>query len=329
MGENGAFECAMCGQCCANQDVIQLTSYELYLLADYLKILPAELFERYCTISETSLNPQKHMYIRTTDGRCPFLDGKLCSVHEARPFACQAYPMRTPEAEVRHMKDFIRARYPMLESTCSVFRLDDRDLLVGDMGLLVDQAISFAADEIYYNMIADGSADLAIPARVAAEFMMDEGTRKEATRFLKSGGKTPMYRVVGRMALSLQALAWGTTLTLVREPSRVTLEHSAKPGNYVLAATDQASVDAVKFLVQSQSLCCKAFSMASAPGKMMVSAAYAAPERGLAVGFQLELEDASIKEMTWDGTTPLYVFFAPEDGSSEQAVGLTLNIDQL
>jgi hypothetical protein len=62
---------------------------------------------------------------------------------------------------------------------------------------------------------------------------------------------------------------------------------------------------------------------------MLISAAYASPEHGLAVGFQLELEDASVKEMTWDGTTPLYVFFVPEDGSAEQAVGLTLNVDQL
>ena len=44
--------------------------------------------------------------------------------------------------------------------------------------------------------------------------------------------------------MTLQAIAWGTTITLIREPSRVTMEHSTKPGNYVLAATDQASVDA-------------------------------------------------------------------------------------
>ena len=96
------------------------------------------------------------------------------------------------------------------------------------------------------------------------------------------------------------------------EPSRVTLEHAVKPGNYVLAATDARSVEAVKFLVQSPSLFCKAFSMVSAPGKLLVSAAYASQERGLAVGFQIELEDASIKEMTWNGATPLYVFFVPE-----------------
>ncbi|MGA9141941.1 MAG: YkgJ family cysteine cluster protein [Methanocella sp.] len=323
------FECAMCGQCCANQDVIQLTSYELYVLADYLKVPPLELFERCCTVAETSLNAQKHMYIRTADGRCPFLDGRLCSVHPARPYACRAYPMRTPEIEASHMKDFIRHRYPMLEQTCSVFKIDDHDLLIGDTGLLVDQAIAFAADEIYYNMIIDGPADLSIPARVAVEFTQDEATRKEAETFILSGGKSPMFRAIGRMAMTLQAIAWGTTITLIREPSRVTLEHATKPGNYVLASTDQASVDAVKYLITNPSLYCKAFSMASAPGKMLVSAAYASPEQGLAVGFQLELEAASIKEMTWDGTTPLYVFFIPEDGSAEQAVGLTLNVDQL
>ena len=329
MKPTSTFDCACCGQCCANQDVIQLTSYELYVLADYLKVAPLELFERCCTVAETSLNAQKHMYIRTTEGRCPFLEGNLCSVHTARPFACRAYPMRSPEIEACHMKDFIRHRYPMLEQTCSVFRLDDHDLLIGDTGLLVDQAIAFAADEIYYNMIMDGPADLSIPARVAAESLLDKTTRKEAMDFILSAGKTPMFRAIGRMAMTLQAMSWGTTITLIREPSRVTLEHSVKPGNYVLAATDQASVDAVKFLIKNPSLYCKAFSMVSSPGKMLISAAYASPEHGLAVGFQLELEDASVKEMTWDGTTPLYVFFVPEDGSAEQAVGLTLNVDQL
>jgi hypothetical protein len=228
MKPTSTFDCACCGQCCANQDVIQLTSYELYVLADYLSISPLELFERCCTVSGTSLNDQKHMYIRTTDGRCPFLEGNLCSVHAARPFV-PGIPI-SPEIEAGHMKDFIRHRYPMLEQTCSVFRLDDRDMLVGDIVLLVDQAIAFAADEIYYNMIMDGPADLSIPARVAAESLLDEATRKEATDFILSAGKTPMFRAIGRMAMTLQAMTWATTITLIREPSRVTLEHSAKPG---------------------------------------------------------------------------------------------------
>jgi Fe-S-cluster containining protein len=329
MATSEEFSCAMCGQCCANQDVIQLTSYELFRLADHLKVSPVELYERYCTIAETSLNVRKHMYIRTTDGRCPFLDGRLCSVHEARPFACRAYPMRVPESTAGDMKRFVQQRYPMLEPTCSLFKLADNATLNGDMQLLASQTIAFAVDEIYFNMIADEAVDLSVPCRVAATFMDDVAARMEAMEFLQTGGRTPMLRTIGRMAMALQAAVWGANITFVREPSKITLEHAVKPGNYVLAATDKASVDVVKFLVQSPSLHCKAFSMNSSPGKMLVSAAYAAPDRGLAVGFQLELEDASIKEMTWDGTTPLYVFFMPEGEEAGQAVGLTLNVDQL
>jgi Fe-S-cluster containining protein len=323
------FECAMCGQCCANQDVIQLTAWELFRLADHLGCPPVELYERHCTIAETSLNIRKHMYIRTTAGRCPFLDGSRCGVHPARPFACRAYPMRVPEAAAGDMKRFVRLKYPMLERSCSLFRLDDDAVLDGDMTLLTDQTIAFAVDEIYFNMITEAAVDLAIPARVASAFMEDAAARAEATEFLQTGGKTPMVRSIGRMAMALQAAAWGAEITFVREPSRITLEHAVKPGNYVLAATGRASVDAVKNLVQSPSLYCKAFSMVSAPGKLLVSAAYAAAERGLAIGFQLELEDASIREMTWNGATPLYIFFVPEDEEAGQAVGLTLNVDQL
>ena len=319
----------MCGQCCANQDVIQLTSYELFRMADYLKMSPTELYELHCTIAETSLNVRKHMYIRTTDGRCPFLDGSRCGIHPARPFACRAYPMRVPEITVGDMKRFVRQKYSMLEGTCSLFKLDDAAVLEGDMELLTSQTIAFATDEIYFNMIAEEAVDLSIPMHVASTFLEDAAARAEATEFLQTAGRTPMIRSIGRMAMALQALVWGTDLTFIREPSRVTLEHAVKPGNYVLAATDARSVEAVKFLVQSPSLFCKAFSMISAPGKLLVSAAYASQERGLAVGFQIEMEDASIKEMTWNGATPLYVFFVPEGEEAGQAVGLTLNVDQL
>lgn len=323
------FECALCGQCCANQDVIQLTSYELLRLADYLKASPAELFGRHCTVAETSLNVRKHMYIRTEAGHCPFLEGRLCSVHAARPFACRAYPLRAPEMPASEMKAFVRLKYPMLTETCSLFRLADDDVLCGDETLLTDQAIAYAADEIYFNMIVREAADLAIPARVTAGFLRDEAARAEARAFLASDGREPMVRTIGRMAMALQAQAWGMEITFVRTPSRVTLEHAAQPGHYVLAATDRASVDAVRDLVTNPGLQCKAFSMVTAPGKMLVSAVYSAPATGPAVGFQLELEDASVKEMTWNGATPLYVFFIPEDEASGQAVGLTLEVDQL
>ena len=178
--------------------------------------------------------------------------------------------------------------------------------------LLTSQTIAFATDEIYFNMIAEEAVDLSIPMSVASTFLEDAAARAEATEFLQTAGRTPMIRSIGRMAMALQALVWGTDLTFIREPSHVTLEHAVNPGNYVLAATDARSVEAVKFLVQSPSLFCKAFSMISAPGKLLVSAAYASQERGLAVGFQIELEDDSIKEMTWNGATPLYIFFVPE-----------------
>jgi hypothetical protein len=103
-----------------------------------------ELFRRHCTIAETSLNTRKHMYIRTNGGRCPFLVGRLCGVHQLRPYACRAYPMRAPESAAGDMKRFVRQKYPPLEDTCSLFRLADDDVLVGDMGLLTDQVIAYA-----------------------------------------------------------------------------------------------------------------------------------------------------------------------------------------
>jgi Fe-S-cluster containining protein len=201
------FECAMCGQCCANQDVIQPTSYELFRLADYLKVSPTELYERHCTIAETSLNVRKHMYIRTTDGRCPFPDGSRCGVHVAWPFACRAYPMRVPEITVGDMKRFVRQKYPMLERTYSLFKPDDVAVLEGDMELLTSQTIAFAADEIYFNMLAEEAVDLSVPLHVASTFLEDAAARAEAAEFLLTAGRTPMIRSIGRMAMALQSAA--------------------------------------------------------------------------------------------------------------------------
>ena len=322
-----SFDCARCGRCCASQDLVQLTAYELFGLAGHLGLPPATFFDRYCVLAATSLNPASHLYIRTTDSRCPFLDGSLCAVHEARPFACRAYPMRQLSSTAGSMKAFIREKYPLLEGSCSVFQLPDEDLLAGDPGLLADQSIAYMVDEVYFNTLAPDAVDLSVPYAVTAELLKSPEAREAALEHLSRPGESPLKdgRVPGLAAMMLQARQWGLELVLVRQPSSVSVREDPRMGKYLLATTGCTSVAALQALVEGGMAMCRAFRGQTAPGKALISAVYAPSAGRKAIGFQLEIDDASLEAVSRGCTGMLYVFFLPDDGSSTRAVGLVIS----
>ncbi|WP_424357732.1 YkgJ family cysteine cluster protein [Methanocella sp. MCL-LM] len=326
-GDIRPFECAMCGQCCANQDLIQLTSYELFRLAERLNVPPAELFSRYCEIGATSLNPMIHMYLRTVEQRCPFLDGKLCSVHDARPYACRAYPKRQAYLTAGEMKTFVRSRYPMLEPTCDLFGLDDTVEMIGDADVLTDQTIAYMTDELYFNTIRPEQVDLTVPYDVTDSFLRDGLVREIvltylARPYLGSLADTPL---TGIIAMTLQARVWGAGVSFVRQPSDIAVQEDARIGQYLLAKTDATSVEALRALVESGRMDLgRAFFTTAADGKARISAVYASASDKVAIGFQLEADASAVERLTNGGARPAYVFFLPEDGSSTKAVGLAV-----
>jgi Fe-S-cluster containining protein len=320
------FECAMCGQCCANQDLIQLTSYELFRLADYLNVTPADFFNRYCTVEATSQNPMLHLYLKTVEQRCPFLDGTLCSVHQARPYACRAYPKRQPYLKAGEMKAFVRAKYPMLEKTCDLFELADAVEMIGDGNVLTDQTIAYMVDELYFNTIKPEAVDLTVPYNITEAFLNDGVVREIVISYLArpTCGSLADSQMPGILAMALQARSWGTQVSFVRQPSAISLQEDARIGPYLLAKTDAVSVEALRALVESGRMDLGRAFFAEKGGKVGISAVYGSSVDGVAIGFQLEADAAEMERLSDGGARPVYVFFLPEDGSSTKAVGLAI-----
>lgn len=84
------FECTRCGRCChARGEVAQVyvNRRERQVLADYLGVDLEAFDARYM-----QKDPEGHPTLRFEDGRCVFLEGTECSVHEAKPTQCRTWP---------------------------------------------------------------------------------------------------------------------------------------------------------------------------------------------------------------------------------------------
>lgn len=93
------FECTACGKCCLQQHggaVLYLSDIEA--IANFLNLSPAEFVERYCRFRVYRGVGRKGAYavpdlrLNARAGKCVFLSGKLCSIHEVKPYLCKAAP---------------------------------------------------------------------------------------------------------------------------------------------------------------------------------------------------------------------------------------------
>ena len=320
------FACARCGRCCGDQDLIQLTAYELFTLAGGLGSAPTAFFDRYCMLAATSSNPALHLYLKTHDRRCPFLEGSLCSVYASRPYACRAYPARALRTPAGSMKAFIRERYPELERTCSVFDLPDDALLEGDRELLIDQAIAYAVDEIYINVLRPEKPDLAVPYQVTADLLREEGARAAALEGLARPERSPLQegRLPGLIALLLQARAWDLPLARVVSSVRARVEEDPRVGRYVHVLAPADAVAALRGLAEAGMAACRTFQAMAGPGNVLLSGICAPAAGPEAIGFQVEISEEELATAVHGCTGQLYLFFLPDDGSSDRAAGLVI-----
>jgi Fe-S-cluster containining protein len=322
------FECAMCGRCCAHQDLVGLSAYELYGLASYMKMEPAAFFDKYCVLTATSLDPGRRLYVRTEDGACPFLKDDRCVVYEARPYACEAYPMRVYWSIAGDMKAFVRSRYPMLVDACSLFKLEDSDVLLGDYELLARQAIARWADDAYFSMAGD-VLDLSIPYRVADHFIHDKELMNIAKRYVVDPDHPPSGRDAGlacaKISLTLQAAMWNVTSAFVSVDGQAVYEDE-RIGKYFLLSTDIESVKALRMLVESGRLdLARTFAVPSNGGHIVASV-HGSSSDHVALGFLFEADNAALEELTDNGNKPLHVFFMAEGAADGKLTGFSLNI---
>lgn len=325
------FECAMCGRCCASQDLVGLTAYELYRLADHAGMEPAAFFDKYCVLAATSLDPARHLYIKTSNGACPFLKDNKCGVYEARPYACKAYPMRAYWSLAGDAKAFVRAKYPVQVEACSLFKLDDGYVLLGDYELLAKQAIAHWVDDAYFSMAGD-RADLSIPYRVADHYIHDEVVKGIAKRYVVDPEHPPSDHdaelVYAQISLMLQAAIWNATSAFVPIEKQAVHEDE-RIGKYLLLTADADSVKALRMLVESGRLDLArtlAIASRSREGSYAIAATHCSSSDHVAIGFLFEADRGTLEELTDKGKNRLYVFFRAEGVDDEKLAGFPLNI---
>jgi Fe-S-cluster containining protein len=82
------FECQPgCTKCCDQQGFVYLTEEDITRLAAYLKIPPRDFESKFVfrTRNLRRLRVPRH-------AQCSFLQDGKCSVHEAKPLQCRAFP---------------------------------------------------------------------------------------------------------------------------------------------------------------------------------------------------------------------------------------------
>jgi Fe-S-cluster containining protein len=109
------FDCAECANCC-KVATARLADRDVPRLARYLGTTPAAFLRDY-----TEQSADEGLVLRRNENGCVFLDGKLCTVYEARPHTCQDFPhtVRGDGSFVSRMWDFTdRACYcPIVYNT--------------------------------------------------------------------------------------------------------------------------------------------------------------------------------------------------------------------
>jgi Fe-S-cluster containining protein len=81
-------DCTTCANCC-KVATTQVTERDIERLAKHLRISPARFIADFT--QENTTDGGRNLKWEAGQG-CVFLDGKLCSVYDARPDICQRYP---------------------------------------------------------------------------------------------------------------------------------------------------------------------------------------------------------------------------------------------
>jgi hypothetical protein len=80
-------DCTACANCC-QVATVTIAERDIERLARYLRIPPAKFLAGYTTESQE----EGRILRRTAETGCVFLDGRSCTVYDARPETCRRFP---------------------------------------------------------------------------------------------------------------------------------------------------------------------------------------------------------------------------------------------
>ena len=83
------FECQGSGKCCTSRGsygFVYVTAADRKRFAKFFGLTTATFTRKYCATTEG------HIHLKNPEADCSFLNGKRCSVYEARPSQCRTWP---------------------------------------------------------------------------------------------------------------------------------------------------------------------------------------------------------------------------------------------
>ncbi|HKX00632.1 MAG TPA: YkgJ family cysteine cluster protein [Bryobacteraceae bacterium] len=119
----GQIDCSQCANCC-RVATVRISDRDIERLAHQMRISRQDFLRQYTTESEE----EGRILKRSEEQGCVFLDGKTCTVYEARPDTCRRFPhlVRGSGSIASRMWQFIdRACYcPIVYNSLEAFKAD-------------------------------------------------------------------------------------------------------------------------------------------------------------------------------------------------------------
>jgi Fe-S-cluster containining protein len=125
------FKCTGCGGCCTGSPgYVYLSLSDLERLANHLQMSSVEFAKQYTR----QVDDMYALLERPVTYDCVFLEGKTCSVYEARPVQCRTFPWWIHN--IREMSDWKEAA-----KSCEGIDLADAPLV--DAEIIQEQCMSY------------------------------------------------------------------------------------------------------------------------------------------------------------------------------------------
>ncbi|OPY25280.1 MAG: Flagellin N-methylase [Methanocella sp. PtaU1.Bin125] len=202
----GSFQCGQCGVCCRTQKVVLLTLGDIFRIAERLGMRPNAFYRRYCMKSDR-LNDRglTRIYLKT-EGGCPFLEGRQCSVHGFKPIVCARSPFYYVESSLAVLKVL-----GVIVPGCVIERLPYGTVARGDIEPLVDMEIEVDATDEYLSRAGKFDEKTARPFYDRLRQRLADGTERaltyrrlldESIRREEAYRNDPYYRGATQMYLS-------------------------------------------------------------------------------------------------------------------------------
>jgi hypothetical protein len=121
------FSCNGCGDCCRGREDIVLSGYDLYRIAQRLRLPPRIVAQAFCRRyigSQSGLPVLRLAPLQKERNNCPFLTGNQCSIHDAEPLVCALYPLGQQielDGTVHYFVQPIDCGGPCMEARCEDF----------------------------------------------------------------------------------------------------------------------------------------------------------------------------------------------------------------